>query len=161
MATTKLSDVCRVCAVSQDLIQVEILDSTEFKNHTGRQLTIGSYLKITDEDDHSVIALVQSYRIKDPSGVDSSAKPTEPSFILDAQPVGFLDADGHFRRGGQQIAIPPTQVSLATDTELSAIYACGADEELLLGTLAQSEAIEMPVYGDLFFSKHIAVVCST
>lgn len=156
-----LTEICRVCSVSQDLIQVEVLDSTEFKNQTGRTLTIGSYLKISDDDGHAVITVVQSYRIKDPTGTEPLAPPSSPVFVLDTQPIGFMDSEGRFRRGGQQIAIPPTRVSIADTETLTAIFASDTNADLHIGELAQEESIAVPVNGDLFFGKHVAVVGST
>jgi len=158
---TDLSDVCRVASVSQDLIQIEVLDSTEFKNQTGRRLTIGSHLHISDDDGHSVIAIVHAYRIKDPTATTSDASKSSPTFILDAQPVGFITPEGDFKRGGQQIAIPPTRVSVASPDILKSIYVAKSATALALGTLAQEDSIPVPIDGDRFFGKHVAVVGST
>src|SRR5580704_338578 len=121
MSQNDLSDVCRVSSVSQNLIQIEVMDAAEFKNQTERRLTIGSHLHISDDDGHSVIAIVQAYRIKDPSPPSLEAPTTDPSFVMDAQPVGFVTPDGEFRRGGQEIAIPPTRVKIASTEILKAI----------------------------------------
>src|SRR5436853_572412 len=107
-----LVDVCRVSVVSQDRIEVEVLNATAFKHLAGRSVAIGSFLRIADEDDHSVIAVVNAYRIKDPVSVTPEAE-GEPRFVIEAQPVGFLTAAGEFKRGGQHIAIPPTRVTIA------------------------------------------------
>lgn len=161
MSQTDLSSVCRVSSVSQDLIQIEVMDAAEFKNQTERRLTIGSHLHISDDDGHSVIAIVQAYRIKDPLSSVPQAPNYDPSFILDAQPVGFVTPEGEFRRGGQQIAIPPTKVSVAGPEVLRAIYVTKGQSHLTIGKLAQDESIEVPIDGDRFFGKHIAVVGST
>jgi DNA helicase HerA-like ATPase len=161
MSQTDLSNVCRVSSVSQDLIQIEVIDTAEFKNQTGRRLTIGSHLHISDDDGHSVIAIVQAYRIKDPLSSVFQLTSSGSSFILDAQPVGFLTPDGEFRRGGQEIAIPPSKVSVAGPEILRAIYIAKGQSHLTIGNLAQDEAINVPIDGDLFFGKHIAVVGST
>lgn len=157
----EIADICRVCSVSQDLIQVEVLDANAFKNQTARTLTIGSYLKISDDEGHAVITVVQAYRIKDPTGSEPLAEPTSPVFVLNTQPIGFMDADGRFRRGGQQIAIPPTRVSIADKGTLEAIFASETSANLHIGDLAQELTIAVPVNGDLFFGKHVAVVGST
>lgn len=161
MPKKDLSDVCRVSSVSQDLIQIDVLDAAEFKNQTGRRLTIGSHLHISDDDGHSVIAIVQAYKIKDPSSSQAQTPNADPSFILDAQIVGFLTPANEFRRGGQQIAIPPTKVSVAGPDVLKAIYVEKGKSHLTIGKLAQDESIEVPIDGDRFFGKHIAVVGST
>jgi DNA helicase HerA-like ATPase len=157
----ELSDICRVFSVSQNVIQIEVLDANEFRNQTDRALTIGSYLKIADDDGHAVITVVQAYRIKDPAGTDPKSVSGLPVFLLDTQPIGFMDANGRFRRGGQQIAIPPTRVSLADANTLRAIFASGTDAEMHIGELVQEDCIAVPVNGDLFFGKHVAIVGST
>jgi len=157
----ELAEICRVCSVSQHLIEVEVLDATAFKNQTDRALNIGSYLKIADEDDHAVITVVQAYRIKDPTATDPLAESKPPIFVLETQPVGFMDPDGRFRRGGQQIAIPPTRVSIADADTLRAIFASETEADLHIGDLAQDQSIAVPVNGDRFFGKHVAVVGST
>ncbi len=161
MTQNDLTNVCRVSCVSQDLIQIEVLDATEFKNQAGGKLTIGSHLHISDDDRHSLIAIVQSYRIKDPAGATADSRIAEPSFTLDAQPVGFVTPEREFRRGGQQIAIPPTRVSLAGPDILKAVYSARGKCQLTIGSLAQEPSIPVPVNGDRFFGKHIAVVGST
>lgn len=84
------------------------------------------------------------------------------TFIIDAQPIGFLDEDGNFRRGEQQIAIPPNEVSIAEAEILQKIYAdIEEDKKFIFSSLAQDKKINIAVDGDKFFSKHIAVVGST
>jgi uncharacterized protein len=158
---TKIHEICRVVSVSQDLLQIEVLDAAAFKTYCGQHLTVGSYVKVSDDDGHAVIAIVGSYRIKDPTGIDPLSPVTASRFTLDAQPVGFLDPDGMFRRGGQQIAIPPTRVAIATESDLRAIYVSQSSTKLILGTLAREDRIPVPLDGDRFFAKHIAVVGST
>ena len=108
------SDNFRILNVAPNLIQIEVLDADQFRQQTSG-LNIGSYLKISDESNVSIIALVQSYRIKETNLPDQQSQATGPSFILDAHPIGFLDDAGNFRRGGQQIAIPPNNVEIADD----------------------------------------------
>lgn len=162
MAQTSIEDVCRVISVAQDLIQIEVLDPNELKKETSQPLTIGTYIKIADDDGLAVIAVVRAYRIKDPSSPSGQVQPGEPHFVLDAQPLGFLDSNGAFQRGGQQIAIPPTRVSIADTDTLSSIYSAIASEAAIeIGRLSRDESIVVPIDGNKFFSKHVAVVGST
>src|SRR5690349_15692799 len=110
----------RILTVAPSLIQIEVLDADQFKQDTS-DFTIGSYLKISDDSYTSIIALVQSFKIKETT-TPGTAEVSKPSFILDAQPIGFLDEDGKFKRGGQQIAIPPSNVAIADDEILKKIY---------------------------------------
>lgn len=160
MPTTNNADIFRILTVSPNLIQIEVLDAERFKQDE-TTFTIGSYLKISDDSNTSIIALVQSFKIKDTnSGGESSV--IAPSFILDAQPIGFLDDENRFKRGGQQIAIPPNQVSIADESILRSIYeSVESDKKFIFSSLAQQPLIDIAVDGDKFFSKHIAVVGST
>jgi hypothetical protein len=152
----------RVVSVSPNLIQVEVIDVDEFKAGGSNQLSIGSYLKISDHDAISVIAIIQSYKIKEGDKDNSSDGPSRPSFIIDAQPVGFLDSDGNFKRGGQQIAIPPQIVEVAEASALRKIYqSVEESKRFTFGKLAQNINIDVFLDGDRFFGKHIAVVGST
>ena len=166
MQTQSNTDIFKILTVAPSLIQIEVLDAEKFKE-AAHAFTIGSYLKISDEDDASIIALVQSYRIKEPSispivQENQSQEILSLSFILDAQPIGFLDKDGNFKRGGQQIAIPPNHVEIADVELLKKIYN-NVDEnrKFVFSTLAQNLEVEIAVDGDKFFSKHIAVFGST
>jgi len=158
--TTASSDIFRILTVAPSLIQIEVLNAEQFKQDAS-DFTIGSYLKISDDSNTSIIALVQSFKIKETNQGGETAV-TTPTFILDAQPIGFLDGEGNFRRGGQQIAIPPSNVEIADDTLLNQIYSSiSTEKQFCFSTLAQKPSIEIAVDGDKFFSKHIAVVGST
>jgi energy-coupling factor transporter ATP-binding protein EcfA2 len=162
MSSTKddVTDIYRVVSVSPDLIQIEVLDVDRFKVKKDQQFSIGSYLRISDHNSLSVIAIVQSYKIKDPTTTNSDTSKT--SFIVDAQPVGVFDEKGMFKRGGQQIAIPPSVVELADSEHLKKIYdTIDPDKRFVFGNLSQDERIEAALDGDKFFAKHIAVVGST
>lgn len=162
MGAPDLSDICKVISVSHNLIQIEILKVDELKKRSKQSLNIGTYVKISDDDGLSVIAVIQAYHIKDPATHAGDAVPPGPTFVLDAQPLGFLDNDGVFQRGGKQIAIPPTQVTIADRETLAKIYTPPEDKApLSIGCLAQDESIDVPLNGDVFFGKHIAIVGST
>ncbi len=160
MPSTPMSDIFKILTVAPNLIQIEVLDANRFKQDASN-FTIGSYLKISDEANTSIIALVQSYKIKE-TNVGGEAEVTTPTFVLDAQPIGFLDDAGKFKRGGQQIAIPPNNVSIADEALLKSIYDSVLEEKkFVFSNLAQNPNVEIAVDGDKFFSKHIAVVGST
>lgn len=160
MATNN-SDIFRILTVSPNLIQVEVLDAEKFKQDTS-DFTIGSYLKISDDSNTAIIALVQSFKIKETNLIGETSNVTTPTFILDSQPIGFLDDQGKFRRGGQQIAIPPNNVEIADEELLKSIYSSiEKDKQFCFSTLAQNSQIDISIDGDKFFSKHIAVVGST
>jgi hypothetical protein len=152
----------RIVAVSPNQIELEVIDPATFKKGGVGPLTIGSYLKISDDDGMAIIAVVKSFRLREVAASELDAPGSSLSFILQAQPVGFLDDKGLFRRGGQQIAIPPTNVELATESTLKAIYQTDtAEKRYSFGTLAQDDRIVVTLDGDKFFGKHIAVVGAT
>jgi hypothetical protein len=152
----------RIVSVSPNQIEIEVLDPASFKSKGDIPLTIGSYLKISDDDGMAIIAIVKSFKLRDSSGSELEDAHSAMSFLLQAQPVGFLDENGAFRRGGQQIAIPPTNVELATEQTLKAIYQPDDLKKLFsFGVLAQDTNIVVTVDGDKFFGKHIAVVGAT
>ncbi|MDP3105085.1 MAG: ATP-binding protein [Candidatus Methanoperedens sp.] len=160
MTTTSTTDIFRILTVAPNLIQIEVLDADRFKQDA-IDFSIGSYLKISDDSNNSIIALVQSFKIKE-TNIGGQTEVTNPSFILDAQPIGFLDNTGKFKRGGQQIAIPPSNVEIADESLLKNIYSSvEGDKKFIFSCLAQKPSIEIAVDGDKFFSKHIAVVGST
>lgn len=149
MATTN-SDIFRILTVSPNLIQVEVLDADKFKQDTS-DFTIGSYLKISDDSNTSIIALVQSFKIKETNLIGETTTPSTPTFILDSQPIGFLDDQNKFRRGGQQIAIPPNNVEIADESILKIIYtSIDSEKEFCFSTLAQNTKIDISVDGDKF-----------
>lgn len=153
-------DIFRILTVAPNLIQIEVLDIEKFK-HGASNFTIGSYLKISDDEKTAIISLIQSFKIKE-TNIGGEAEIISPTFILDTQPIGFLDENGKFKRGGQQIAIPPNNVVVADESLLRAIYdAVEEDKKFVFSNLAQKRSIEIAVDGDKFFSKHIAVVGST
>ena len=160
MEETNTADIFRILTVTPNLIQIEVLDIDSFKEE-GTDFTIGSYLKISDDSNASIIALVQSFKIKE-TNKGGETPVTVPSFILDAQPIGFLDETGKFKRGGQQIAIPPNNVSVANSAILTIIYeSVEPEKKFIFSSLSQNTDIDIAVDGDKFFSKHIAVVGST
>lgn len=155
-----ITEIATVVGVAPDLIQIEINAGERYASLDPR-LEIGSYLKISDDDEKTVIVIVQSYRIKDtPPGTPQQEVGT-PRFLLDTQPVGRLE-EGRFKRGGKQITIPPTHVEIASSEVLAEIYGKGdSDMQFSFSSLAQDEDVEVLVDGDKFFGKHIGVVGST
>ena len=156
----------KVISVAPNLIQIEIIDIDEFKKGN-KVFALGTFLQIKDDKGISVIAIAKSYRIKDPTDepLDSNGtmpQPRAPSFIIDAQPIGFINAVGEFQRGGQQLTIPPTEVEIASPELLNTIYS-GLEErkQFCFGSLALYDKIPVPVDGNKFFGKHLAVLGCT
>jgi DNA helicase HerA-like ATPase len=157
---TDITEITRVVGVAPDLIQIEVT-STDVYESLSQQLEIGSYVKISDDNGSTVVAIVQSYRIKDDSRGNNETGSASTQFVIDTQPVGRLE-DGVFKRGGKQITIPPKHVEIASVDVLRNIYASVPDtKKFSFGTLAQDSSVRVQLDGDKFFGKHIGVVGST
>lgn len=160
-------DYFRILSVSPTLLQIEVIKPQKFKN-LNENFTLGSYIKITDENNNSIIGILKSYKIKEINNKDDLAikKINEPSFILDVQPVGHI-TNNEFKKGNKSITIPPSKVEIANEELLKEIfYLKSKDKEFCIGDLAQNptidgEKINVIMDGDKFFNKHLAVVGST
>lgn len=157
-----ITELAKVVAVGPDSIEIEI-SSTEEYEQLDEKLQIGSYVQISDGDgaDSKLIAVVQGFRVRDTLGNDDGDGTTRPRFVLSLQPVGRLEGED-FKRGGQQITIPPKLVEIASGDLLTKIYSAIPDEKKFsFGKLAQDPNVTVNLDGDRFFSKHIGVVGST
>ncbi|WP_456010691.1 helicase HerA domain-containing protein [Clostridium butyricum] len=160
-------DYFRILSVTPIMIQIEVIKPQKFKN-LNENFTLGSYIKITDENNNAIIGILKSYKIKETNNKDevNIKKIKEPSFILDVQPVGHM-TNGEFKKGNKSITIPPSQVEVANEELLRKIfYLEKADSEFSIGDLAQNPTIEgedinVIMDGNKFFNKHLAVVGST
>lgn len=160
-------DYFRILSVSPNLLQIEVIKPQKFKN-LNENFTLGSYIKITDENNNSIIGILKSYKIKEISKKEELEikKIEEPSFILDVQPVGHI-TKGEFKKGNKSITIPPSKVEVASEELLKKIfYLESKDNEFCIGDLAQNPTvegrnIEVIMDGNKFFNKHLAVVGST
>jgi hypothetical protein len=71
-------------SVAPNLIQIEIINIDEFKKDD-QVFSLGTFLQLKDDKGVSVIAIVKSYRIKDPvrqplDNDETMAEPKDPSF---------------------------------------------------------------------------------
>ena len=147
-----------VVAVYPNKIKVSV-DKLEDFQLAEEQLKVGSYLRVSDNDNAVMIAMIETFLIE--VGVDKDGNPTK-KYIIEANPLGML-RDGHFERGGDTISIPPKKVEPAKLEEIEKIYQESVDdnEKFTFATLAANENIEVPVDGNRFFNKHIAIIGST
>ncbi|MFJ4971987.1 ATP-binding protein [Streptomyces sp. NPDC088755] len=148
-----------VIAVYPNRIKIAVHDIGELAD--GDPVEVGSYVKIYDSLQGAIMAIIESYSIElRPSreGEDDRKK----VYIIEAVPLGFVDGDGRFSRGGGGIAIPPKRVSVAVKDEVQRIYdTVETEKRFHFAQLAQDISVDVPVDGDKFFSRHIAVVGST
>ena len=140
-----------VTGVYPNKVQIEIADIESFKL-AGEKLSVGAYVRISDSNDCAIIAVIQNFCIQ------KKEEDTERRYLVEGVPIGFLDAEGKFSRGGNNIAIPPVGVSPATRDEIRRIFAKVEPKKSFdFSCLVQDETIRVPVDGDRFFNKHIAI----
>ncbi len=165
----------KILSVTPTLIEVEFIRPEKFD----QEFNIGSYIKIPDEKDKAnfIIGIIESYSIKteveklvlEPDEeAENTEKPVKTkSFVLNVQPIGTLTKNENkvsFQRGFRNIPIPPVdEVELVSKQDLKQIYDCNIDDnnKFVFSKLAQGDNIEVPVNGNRFFNKHIAIVGAT
>lgn len=145
-----------VIAVYPNKVRVSVDNLLHFQKAVD-SLRVGSFLKVSDNDNVSLICIIESFSIE-MRAVDGGAD-SKRVYMIDAYPLGTLK-DGKFNRGGDELAIPPKKVVPATKAEIAAIYAdCyAAEDRFCFSSLTRQRDIVVPVHGDRFFNKHIAIV---
>ena len=143
-----------VIAVSPDKVKISVDDLKEF-SLANESLKVGSYLRISDNENVMLIGIIENFSIE----VTDDGK---RSYLLEAHPLGIIK-DDCFVRGGDSIAIPPKKVEPATVEDIKKIYESSVvkENEFCFSNLSSNESINVPVDGNKFFNKHIAIVGST
>lgn len=151
--TTDMQIKAEVIAVFPDKVKISVDDIAVFSD--GKHLKVGSYLRITDSDDCALIAIIENFCIE-------VKEDTKRRHVIEALPLGII-RDGKFIRGGDTLTIPPTGVTPATEDDIKKIFEDSVEKnkKFTFCTLASNSAISVPVDGNRFFNKHIAVVGST
>lgn len=147
-----------VISVFPNKVKISVDDLENFQL-AEEKLKVGSYLRIADNDNAVLIAIIENFTIE--VSHDTEGEPTR-KYILEANPLGII-RDGKFERGGDTIAIPPKKVEPARLEEIQKIFEESLldKEKFTFSTLSTNPAIQVPVNGNKFFSKHIAIVGST
>lgn len=147
-----------VIAVFPNKVRISVDDLVSFK-HAEESLRVGSYLKVSDNDNVALMCIIESFSIELREDKDGK---TQRVYVIDAYPLGTLKA-GKFKRGGDELAIPPKKVTPATAKEVASIFETAFEERHRFGfaVLTRHRKISVPVHGDKFFNKHIAVVGAT
>lgn len=147
-----------VIAVYPDKVKISVDSLDDFKI-AEEQLRVGSYLSIGDNDNSVMIAIIENFIIE--SNVDSEGNASR-KYIIEALPLGII-ADGKFKRGGDTLTIPPKEVKPALKEEIQKIFVESIDEkrQFAFASLANDRNIRVPIDGNKFFGKHIAIVGST
>lgn len=158
MVTDEHKLSAEVIAVFPDKVRISV-DSIEDFSIAENQLRVGSYLRIADNDNSVVIAVIENFTIE--VGMTSTGDASR-KYILEANPLGII-RNGRFERGSDTLAIPPKKVEPAKIEEIQQIFeeALPAQKKFSFAKLASDHTICVPVDGDKFFNKHIAIVGST
>lgn len=144
-----------VIAVNPDSIKIAINNLDEFLGEHGG-LKLGSFLNVSDDDNCQLVAVIQNFSLE----VNENGK---KKYLIDALPLGTIQ-DGEFIRGGDTLSIPPTSVSPTKPEDMKVIFESSVNEQVkfMFSKLINHQSnIEIPVDGNKFFNKHIAVVGST
>lgn len=151
--TTDNPGKAEVIAVFPDKVRISVEDIASFSD--GLQLKVGSYLRVTDSDDCALIAIIENFSIE----VNDQSKRRH---VIEALPLGII-RDGKFTRGGDTLTIPPTGVTPATAEDIKTIFENSVEQKLkfTFAKLVSNEDVRIPVDGNKFFNKHIAIVGST
>lgn len=144
-----------VISVYPDKVKISVDKLEDFKL-ADQALKVGSYLKISDNESSILMAIIVNFSI------EVSEDGEDRKHIIEANPIGLLKGE-EFIRGGDSIAIPPKKVEPATEDEINAIYRNSIDEaeRFEFSSLSSLKDIRIPVNGNKFFNKHIAIVGST
>lgn len=146
-----------VIAVFPNKVKIKV-DKLEDFRIADESLRVGSYLKIYGNDNAILMAIIENFSI-DVTEKDGVASRTH---LIEASPLGIIK-DGTFTRGGDDLTIPPKKVEPATEEEIRKIYidSVNEKEQFTFSSLSSNHKIRIPVNGNKFFNKHIAVVGST
>ncbi|WP_178985164.1 ATP-binding protein [Winogradskyella helgolandensis] len=158
-----------VIAVYPNRVKISVDDLSKFSTIDSQleKLRVGSYLEVSDDDNHKLIVIIESYSIEykedkviDENGDERILK--NKKYIIEANPLGTLVND-KFQRGGDSLTIPPTKVRPASADDIKKIYQSDVteNEKFSFATLLTNKEIEVPVNGNKFFNKHFAIVGST
>ncbi len=144
----------QVVAVFPDKVRI-VVDNLEDFKIAEESLKVGSYVKIADNENAVLIAIIENFQI-------AVSNAGNRDYVIEAFPLGVV-RDGTFERGGDSIAIPPKQVQPASIDDIRKIYhdSVAAAESFCFAKLGSNHAVSVPVNGNKFFNKHIAVVGST
>lgn len=147
------TEIGKVLESSPSTISIQIENTAIFETNK-KKLQIGKYVEISDGNLNKVVAIIQN--IKSTVAEKSGAL----KFILQTQPIGYIEADTFFR-GTSLIPSPTEPVFVMADTTMDLIYSSNKDYNFPFGKLVQNNGVEFKIDANRFFGKHIALVGST
>lgn len=158
MPNDGVHNTAEVISVYPNKVKISVDDLISFKN-AEETLRVGSYLKVSDNENVSLICVIESFSIEVSSQSSGDAK---RKYVIEAYPLGTIK-NGKFERGGDNLAIPPKNVFPVDSSDIESIYSNAFEEKdrFSFGVLSKMRNIVVPVNGDKFFNKHIAIVGAT
>lgn len=143
-----------VIAVYPNKIRISVDDISKFQL-VNEALKVGSYLKIADNENAALVAIIENFSIE-------AKDNNEKKYNIEALPLGMIIGE-KFIRGGDTITIPPKEAEPATEEDIKKIFteSVKSNEQFVFAKLASNKKIPIPVNGNKFFNKHIAIVGST
>ena len=138
-------------------VNISVFDSDAFLH--GQLLAVGSYLHLEDGAGKVLIATVENISA---SGTGDEENMNGRMYRLEGQPLGMIVGD-RFERGNTSIAFPVPIVRLADHEEIRKVFeeSVATGSQFCFSKLAAEPDITVPLDGNRFFNKHIAVVGST
>lgn len=138
-------------------VNISVFDSDAFLH--GQLLAVGSYLHLEDGAGKVLIATVENISA---SGAGDEDNLNGRMYRLEGQPLGMIVGD-RFERGNTSIAFPVPIVRLADHEEIRKVFeeSVATGSQFCFSKLAAEPDITVPLDGNRFFNKHIAVVGST
>ena len=143
-----------VVGVFPNKIKISV-DNLEDFSLANESLKVGSYLRVLDNENAVLIAIIENFSIE-------VKEDMRKKYIIEANPLGMI-INNKFQRGGDTIAIPPKKVEPAKKEEIEKIFLQSIidDKKFVFTKLSSDNEINVPVDGNKFFNKHIAIVGST
>ncbi|HHX7272238.1 TPA: ATP-binding protein [Yersinia enterocolitica] len=143
-----------VISVYPDKVSILVNDLKKLSS-VDEVLRVGSYLRISDDNDVVLIASIENFSI-------SATATNKRHYLIEACPLGVI-RDNIFTRGGDSIAIPPKKVEVASRNDINRVFDSGLKDKnkFFFSKLSTHSTISIPVDGDKFFNKHIAITGST
>ena len=143
-----------VVGVFPNKIKISV-DNLEDFSLANESLKVGSYLRVLDNENAVLIAIIENFSIE-------VKEDMRKKYIIEANPLGMI-INNKFQRGGDTIAIPPKKVEPAKKEEIEKIFMESIidDKKFVFSKLSSDNEINVPVDGNKFFNKHIAIVGST
>ncbi|MCR3761678.1 ATP-binding protein [Clostridium felsineum] len=143
-----------VISVCPNKVKISVDRLEKFKRPE-EMLKIGAYLRIEDNENCILLAIIENFSLE----VNDNGK---RKYLIEANPLGII-RNNKFIRGGDSLTIPPKKVEPATEEEIRKIYedSLNDDVKFEFSSLSANIKIKVPVDGNKFFNKHIAIVGST